>query len=172
MLTLTLFRHAKSSWDESTLDDFERPLAPRGLKAAPRMGRALAKLGPSVDLVLCSTAKRTRQTLELVLPELAPNEPPVHFDEALYHGLPEILLERTLKHAGSARHVMLVGHNPGLEILAARLVDDGDDEELRDMAYKFPTAAFAQFTFDIDAWADLEIASGHLTAFRTPRSLT
>ena len=172
MLTLTLFRHAKSSWDDETFDDFERPLAQRGLEAAPRMGRALAELGPTVDVVLCSTARRTRETLNLVLQELAPDQPLVQFDEALYHGLPEILFERILKYAGSARHILLVGHNPGLEILAVRLTNDGDSEELRAMAHKFPTAAFAQLNFDVDAWSDLQAGSGHLTAFRTPRTLT
>ena len=171
MLTLTLLRHAKSSWDDDRLDDFDRPLAPRGLKAAPRIGQALAKLGPPVDLILCSTAKRTRQTLDLVLREFADVKPKVQYDDALYHGLPESLLECIVRQAGRARHVLLIGHNPGLEILALRLTGKGSGRDIAAMTAKFPTAAVAQFTFACSTWAEIEPGSGTLRHFLTPRTL-
>lgn len=170
MLTLTLLRHAKSSWDTPDLDDIDRPLAPRGLKAAVKMGRALDQRGPNIELILCSPAKRTRQTCDLVLPEIAAT-PAVHFDDALYHGLPEMLLSRVQTQGEQARHVLLIGHNPGLEILAVRLTQSGPPEAIAAMTQKFPTAAAAQLAFDVPTWRDLGAATGNLTYFITPRAL-
>ncbi len=172
MLTLTLFRHAKSSWDDGDLDDFDRPLAKRGKMTAPKMGAALAKLNPKIDLVLCSTAKRARDTLSLVLPELTPVTPKVHYVDALYHGLPEVLFEQIIEHGGSASHIVLVGHNPGLEMLAARLIGSGTARDIEAMTRKFPTAAMAHLTFDASRWSDVMLAGGHIELVLTPRLLT
>ena len=87
MLTLSLLRHAKSSWKDTSLPDLDRPLATRGMVEAPLMGKAMAKHGLDPDLVLCSTARRTRDTLELVLPQLK-TEPKVIYEDGLYHGTP------------------------------------------------------------------------------------
>lgn len=172
MLTLTLLRHAKSSWDDETLSDFERPLSKRGLKAAPKIGRALAGHTHAPDCILCSTAVRTRQTLALVLKELPESANPlVRYEDSLYHALPEVLLEHIQTRAGLARHLMLVGHNPGLEFLAAQLVKSGSSDDIEAMAKKFPTAAFARFTFEATAWHDVRPATGTLETFVRPRTL-
>lgn len=172
MLTLTLLRHAKSSWADSRLDDFDRPLAPRGQKAAPKIARAMREFGPDVDRVLCSTAVRTRQTLDLVLPDIGAAAAEVQFDDRLYHALPDDLLDAIHHGAGSARHVLLIGHNPGLEVLALRLTKDGPRDAIQAMTAKFPTAAAAQFQFETMDWANLAFGTGQLVYFLTPRTLS
>lgn len=171
MLTLTLLRHAKSDWSDDTLDDFDRPLAKRGLKAAPVIGRELKKRGPELDLILCSTSKRTHQTLDLVLQELPGQKAGIHYLDDLYHALPDQILDLVRARADTATHVMVVGHNPGLHVLALRLAHDAETELRAAMSRKFPTAAFAQFQFEGRGWGDFDPAQGRLTHFITPRSL-
>lgn len=171
MLTLTLFRHAKSSWDDEAIDDFERPLAPRGMEAAPRMGQELTTRGPAIECILCSPAKRARQTLDLALPVLPTPKPAVHFEDALYHGLPETLLKTLKAGSGEAQHVVLIGHNPGLELLATHLIGEGPADAIAALTAKYPTAGLVQIQFDVRSWDDLEIGSGKLIYFLTPRSL-
>lgn len=170
MLTLTLLRHAKSSWDDETLSDFDRPLSKRGRKAAPIVGQALARCGSAPDCILCSTSERTRETLKLVREHL-PGSALVRYEDSLYHALPEVLLEHIQTRAGLATHLMLVGHNPGLEILAAHLVKSGPRDDLVAMEKKFPTAAFAQFTFATSAWHDIQPGTGTLVTFVRPKDL-
>ena len=150
MLTLSLLRHAKSSWDEPGLSDHERPLAKRGLKAAPRIGAALSGMGLKPDLVLCSDAVRARETLSLILPAFSAPPPQVVYEDLVYMAMPAALLMRirSIK-AGHAdrtpRHVMIVGHNPGLEELAIMLlIGTGADDDLIRIAEKFPTCAVAR----------------------------
>ncbi len=92
MHTLHLLRHAKSSWEDQTLADEERPLAPRGIRDARRLARHLSGLGVEAGLVLCSSAVRARQTLDLLTPSLG--ETPVQIEEALYAAPAAVLLER------------------------------------------------------------------------------
>jgi phosphohistidine phosphatase len=177
MLTLTLLRHAKSSWDEPGLDDYDRPLAKRGKKAAPQMGAALAAMGLRPDLVLCSGAVRARATLDLVLGKLGAPVPEVGYDDALYMAAPDALLARLQRVGRGAagetpRHVMLVGHNPGLEELALLLVGSGARDDTARMTAKFPTAAAAVIGFNADSWAGIEPGSGRLEHFLTPKQLT
>ena len=114
MLTLSLLRHAKSSWDDSSLDDFERPLNKRGEAAAPRMGAFMAQHGLAPDLILCSSAVRARQTLELVLPHLA-DRPQVVYEDGFYLAAPSAMLARLHKVDAKVRHVLIVGHDPGMQ---------------------------------------------------------
>ena len=173
MLTLTLLRHAKSSWDEPGLDDYDRPLAKRGRKAAPQMGAALAKMGLRPDLVLCSGAARARATLDLVLEKLGAPVPQVVYDDALYMAAPDALLARLNRVGpGAPRHVMLVGHNPGLEELALLLAGSGARDDTARMSEKFPTAAVAVIGFNAESWAGIEPGAGRLEHFLTPRQLT
>ena len=102
MLTLSLLRHAKSSWDDPGLDDLDRPLNERGREAAPRMGHFLARNAVRAGLVLCSTSLRTRQTLDLVLPHLQP-APSVAYEDALYLAPASVLLKRFRKVAARWR---------------------------------------------------------------------
>lgn len=173
MLTLTLLRHAKSSWDSVELEDFDRPLNDRGRKAAPAAARDLVRLKLLPDLILCSTARRTRETLALVLPELgkakAAVKPSVIFEDDLYLAFVTALLERIRRIEDGPRSVLLVGHNPGLQGLALALIGAGEGEDIAALADKFPTAAIAAMTFEAERWAAVEPAGGRLIHFVTPK---
>jgi phosphohistidine phosphatase len=175
MLTLLLLRHAKSSWDNPAVADYDRPLAKRGKKAAPRMGAEIAALGLRPDLIVCSTAVRAQETLALILPELGQPTPKVVYDDAIYMAAPEVLLGVVRKiPAGKdqPQKVMVVGHNPGFEELAEILVGGGDDNAQELMAEKFPTCSLAVFTFEAKEWSDIAPGSGALIRFLTPAQLT
>jgi phosphohistidine phosphatase len=171
MLTLLLLRHAKSSWDDPALEDFERPLAPRGEAAAPRMGAYVAKHRLVPDLVLCSPAVRARQTLDLVLAELPRGGPTVAYEEGFYLAAPSVLLARLRKIDGKVARAMVVGHDPGMQGLAVELAGTGEREDLEALAAKFPTAGLAVITFKGQDWSKIGPGRGHLARFVTPRSL-
>jgi len=177
MLTLSLLRHAKSSWEDPALDDYDRPLAKRGQKAAPQVGAALAAMGLRPDLVICSGAVRARQTLALVTEKLGSPTPEVVFDDSVYLATPSTLLARLRRvdvaaHGALPHHVMLVGHNPGLEELALLLAGSGAVDDRARMAEKFPTAAVAVFAFNVESWKAIDPGSGRLEHYLTPRQLT
>src|SRR5262249_40055524 len=113
MLTLSLLRHATSSWTDARLRDCERPLNERGGKSAPCMGACMARRGLVPDLVLCSTAVRARQTLDLALPYFH-GAPAVVYEDALYLASPATLLKLIRAVSADMRHVMVIGHDPGL----------------------------------------------------------
>lgn len=174
MLTLMLLRHAKSSWDNPADADFDRPLAKRGQKAAPRMGAEIARLGLVPDLVLCSSAARTRQTLELVLDRWPKPHPEVVFDEAIYMATPEDMLHQVRSvssRSPTPSRVMIVGHNPGMEDFASDLAGHGDAEARKLLSEKYPTCALAVLTFDIAGWSEVGFGAGHLARFITPAML-
>jgi len=170
MKTLSLFRHAKSDWHSMAADDFERPLAPRGELAAPLMGRYIAEEDLMPDAVLCSTAVRARQTLELARAEWDV-EPEIRFDDKLYHASPERFLKLLSALPGSINHAMVVGHNPGMHALANSLAIRGDELGMAQMDEKFPTAALAVINL-VCEWRDIRKERGELRAFVTPRSLS
>ncbi len=170
MLTLTLFRHAKSSWELNGLDDRERPLNARGLAAAPLMGAYLAEHRLVPDLALCSTAVRTRQTLELASGDWRP-APKTKYEDALYLADPFDLLARVRKAPRTVKHLMIVGHNPGLQILAIELIGEGDPAQIGAISSKFPTAGAVVLTFDVKTWADVGPGKGRLAHFVTPKLL-
>ncbi|MBA4173752.1 MAG: histidine phosphatase family protein [Hyphomicrobium sp.] len=171
MLTLLLLRHAKSSWDDPSLDDIDRPLSKRGAKTAPMMGAFIAREKLKPDLVLCSTAVRTRGTLALVLPELGQPPPDVVFEETLYLASTSDMLARVRTIEKPRKRVLVVGHNPGTHALALTLIGDGARANIAALATKFPTAGLAVLTFQSDKWSDVRPASGHLDVFVTPRGL-
>lgn len=170
-LTLLLLRHAKSGWDDPTLDDIARPLAPRGIKAAPQMGATIAAVGLAPDLVLCSSAVRTRQTLALMLPEWPPPPPPIAFEETLYLAAASEIIDRVRAIPDGPRRVMVVGHNPGLHTAALTLAGTGRREDITALASKFPTSALAVLTFERSTWRDVRPTTGHLDRFVTPHRL-
>jgi phosphohistidine phosphatase len=170
MLTLSLLRHAKSSWDDASLDDFERPLAKRGESAAPRMGAFMAEQGLAPQLILCSPAVRARQTLELVLPHLE-GGPTVDYEENFYLAASAVLLARLRKIDARVRHVMIVGHDPGMQRLALELTADGETDARRALAVKFPTAGLAVIRFRAREWAKIGTGKGQLELFMTPKML-
>ncbi len=167
MLSLALLRHAKSSWDATDIEDFYRPLNQRGQTAAPLMGAALKELSFTPDLILCSSAKRTRETLALIMPFVKGAE--VTFDEQLYLTSQETLLGRLKATPVGTKKVLMIGHNPGMHGLALFLTGTGDVKSISRLEDRFPTAALAVFSFPQVTWRDLAPASGHLEAFVTPR---
>jgi phosphohistidine phosphatase len=170
MLTLSLLRHAKSSWKNPTLPDRERPLATRGVTDAPLMGKAMAERGIDPELVLCSSARRTRDTLALVLPELKV-EPKVVYDDALYHASPEAMLEMLRGVQPGANRVMLVGHNPEIQSFALDLVGAGPKHFQDRLREKFSTAGLAVINFPSGLWKSVEVNSGTLNLFLSPKDL-
>jgi phosphohistidine phosphatase len=170
MLTLSLLRHAKSSWSNPTLPDRERPLATRGVTDAPLMGKAMAERGIDPELVLCSSARRTRDTLDLVLPELRV-EPKVDYIDALYHASSEEMLEMLHGIQPGANRVMLVGHNPEIQAFALDLVGAGPKHFRDRLSMKYPTAGLAVINFASGLWKSVGVNSGTLNLFLSPKDL-
>jgi phosphohistidine phosphatase len=170
LLTLTLFRHAKSSWAEPGLEDFDRPLAERGEQAAPLMGAFLAERGLIPDLVLCSASHRTRQTLGLAFARLKA-QPETQFLDDLYHATVPAFLAILRGAPHDKHHIMLVGHNPGLQALALEMIGGGDPAGRRAIAHKFPSGAVAAMTLDTPNWAGIRPGDAYLTIFMTPKQL-
>lgn len=170
MRTLSLFRHAKSSWSKKGLQDFDRPLNARGLKAAPAMGAYMAQHAILPDLILCSTAKRTIETLELAL-QAFPAEPEVRYDDTLYLASPSEILKRVKSYGMDFPHIMVIAHNPGIHACALRLAGEGPDDAMAALAAKFPTAALAVIDFPSASWRDIKDGEGRLRLFMVPKAL-
>ncbi len=170
MLTLTLFRHAKSSWDVSGKKDIDRPLSDRGSAAAPVMGTYMANEQLAPDLVLCSPAARTRATSALAFAALAP-PPQIVFEAPLYLASVRTLLARIRRVDATVRHLMIVGHNPGLQSLALELIGKGNSKPLADLSDKLPTAGLVMLEFDHGDWAKVGPGTARLARFVTPRML-
>ena len=161
MKTLLLLRHAKSSRDDSSLRDFDRPLNDRGKDDAKLIGRYLRNQKLMVDAVISSPAKRARRTAELVLKAANISLEPA-FDERIYEaGLPR-LLGIVSELDSSNNVVLLIGHNPGFEELV---------ESLTGQPVALPTATLADIDLGIDQWPDAQPRSGKLRALVTPREL-
>ena len=166
--TLYLLRHAKSSWSDPALADEERPLAPRGRRDAKRVCEHLERLGIAPALVLCSSARRAVQTLELLQPALGPVTP-VLIEPELYGATAEELLGRLRALPDDVASVLLIGHNPGLQDLALLLASAG--AELSRVEAKFPTSALATFSLPKAAWRQLSQGEAVLDAFVVPKQL-
>ena len=165
---LFILRHAKSSWDDPGLADHERPLAPRGRRAVEAIAAHVNAAGIAPDLVLCSSARRTRETLEGVA---VGGEHVI--EPELYDANCQEVLERLHRVPEEVGSVMVVGHNPTLQALVLRLAGgDGasDGSGLAEVRRKFPTGALATLTFD-GAWTELSPRSARLAAFVRPKSL-
>jgi len=168
MNTLHLLRHAKSSAKED-VEDHERRLSRRGREAARQLGKYLAtKLGP-IDVVLCSSARRTRETLDLVLSECA-TRPRTLIEDELYLASSAKLTARLRRLKSADVNVLLIGHNPGLQELAVALADNDSPDFQALASGKFPTAACASFAVAPD-WSALGYSRHKLTGYVTPASL-
>jgi phosphohistidine phosphatase len=170
MLRLLLLRHAKSSWAESGAADVDRPLAPRGRGAAERMAVELAREEYRPDRVLCSPARRTRETLAFVLPNLTDMNR-VSITDELYEPAQGDYRDVIAAFGGDARRLLVIGHNPSIQITALRLVGSADAQTADRLAAKFPTAALAAIDFDFRSWRQLRPGSGRLIAFLRPKDL-
>lgn len=161
MKTLFVMRHAKSSWDDAALSDFERPLNERGLQAAPLMGEVIRKNQFQPELIISSPAKRAAQTAGLVK-DAARINGEIGFDERIYEASPARLLEVIGGQNGNGESILLVGHNPGLEGLIKFLTG-----ELQPM----PTAALAVIDLNINDWNEINSSSGSLRTLFRPKEL-
>ena len=164
MRTLLLLRHAKSSWKDPALEDHDRPLNKRGRRDAPRMGELMAEKKLTVDLALCSSARRARDTAFTVLHE-AGYEGETRILRSLYMADPEGCAETLRRLEGEPQRVLVIGHNPGLEDLVQALT--GETEEL-------PTGGLAVIELSIDTWADVALgkAQGKLLGLWKPKQLS
>ncbi len=171
MKTILLLRHAKSSWRDESLADFDRPLAKRGRQAAADMAAYLSGAEWRPAQILCSPSRRTRETLDAI--ERTLNDSiPVRFERALYLADAPGLLRRLRRLSDTLPSVMVVGHNPGLERLTALLAGNGDAIAHVRLSEKFPTGALAVLTTSISAWRELAAGGARLEAFLRPRDLT
>ena len=164
---LFILRHAKSSWDDPGLEDRERPLAPRGLRACKVMAEHLRTNSIEPELVLCSSARSTRETLEGV----APTGKHV-IESELYSATTGDLVDRLHRVPDDVGSVMLIGHNPALQMLVLRLARRDPEAAGTRAAVerKFPTGALATLTFEC-GWSELGPGSARLAGFLTPKEL-
>jgi phosphohistidine phosphatase len=159
MKTLLVLRHAKSSWDDPGLKDFDRPLNGRGLRAAPLIGRFIRKQKIAPDLMLCSPALRARETVALVR-EAGRLDAPLRFDERIYEASAERLCEVITQIEERVNQALLVGHNPGLEELISFFTGE---------AKRMATGALAQLTLDVEKWGKTREGCGRLDWLVKPK---
>jgi phosphohistidine phosphatase len=164
-----LLRHAKSSWDDASLADFDRPLAERGLSAAARMGENMKSQGLVPDAVLTSGAKRALETWDLVRPHLG--DPVSRVEDNLYMASADLILSWLRMLPDDVASVLLIGHNPGFEELATRLAGDGKKKALKRMRNKYPTGALAVLRFDRETWSTITWGDAYLERFARPKDL-
>jgi phosphohistidine phosphatase len=167
MKTLYLLRHAKSSWDDPSTPDHDRPLNERGRRAAALMGTQINTRGIRPEVVLCSTARRAVETLE-AFSEMIAGTADIAIERDLYLAGVGKLTARLNELSERVGSVMLIGHNPGIHELASALAGDG--AHVSRLQSKFPTAALAVMEFDREAW-DLQPGTGRLRDFVLPREL-
>lgn len=168
MLRLLLLRHSKAGWPPAT-HDAERPLAKRGQAAAPLIGQYMKDHGLEPDLVLVSSSRRTRETWDLIRPIMGDIE--TRFDGRIYEA-PVGRLVSVLQEVGpNVGTVLMIGHNPGCEDLAAYLTGDGDRDSILRLGHKFPTSGLAVIDLPHEAWSEIKRRTGHLERFVTPKSL-
>jgi phosphohistidine phosphatase len=172
MKRLFLLRHAKAQPADGSMEDFDRTLLLSGMQDAAAMASYLRKADHRLDLILCSASARTTQTAELVLQQV-PSE--VEYRDSLYLAEAPKLLAAVRGAPATATHLMLVGHNPGLEHVATLLAREPvrRKERARHEALeeKFPTCALAILDFDIGRWRDVEKGAGKLVDFVRPKDL-
>ncbi|MET9505755.1 histidine phosphatase family protein [Streptomyces sp. NPDC006622] len=162
---IVLFRHAKADWPQVT--DHERPLADRGRQDAARAGRRLTGTGIPVDLALCSTATRTRETWKLAVHEF-PHRPRTVYEERIYEASPGELIALLNETPEEVHNLLLVGHNPGIEGLAEILSGAAEGDARERMTRRgFPAAAFAVVSFD-GSWKSLEPGVATLVDYWAP----
>lgn len=170
MLRLLLLRHAKSSWADPGMADRDRPLTPRGQHAADRMGSEMARRRLFPERILCSPARRTRETLAAFLPHLA-TESRIAITAELYEPSTGDYLHAITRRGGDARSLMVIGHNPAIQATALELAGTSESG-LRDaLTAKLPTGALAVIDFDAAAWDAVEPGTGRIALFLKPGDL-
>lgn len=168
MRTLHLLRHAKSSWDEPSQADRDRPLSQRGVEDASLVADHLRRERILPGVVLCSSARRTRETLDLLGSALLP-ECDVRIEDELYAATADELMARLRTAPSDAQQVLVLGHNPGLQRLGVLVASSG--RHLPEMAQKLPTAALATLEASISGWPELAEGCAELVRFVRPADL-
>jgi phosphohistidine phosphatase len=166
---LLILRHAKSAWDTNAVRDFDRPLAPRGEKAAPRVGRWLHRQGLTPDYVVSSPAERARQTVLAVCREVGFDPDRINWDERVYGAWTRTLVYVLQETPEAAQRVLIAGHNPGLEDLVRTL--SADEVATPADGKLMPTAALARLSIEV-SWDELGPDRGHLLSITRAKSLT
>ena len=164
-LRLILIRHAKSSWDDPFGDDHERVLNKRGRASATAIGAWMAKECYLPNIVLCSDAARTQETAALVLASLNP-QPDLKLSGAIYHASPDTILDLVQKQ--SVKTVAVIGHNPGIGMLANALVAKAP---MHHRFSDYPTCGTTVMDFDGDSWSQIKPRKGRCIDFTVPRDL-
>jgi phosphohistidine phosphatase len=173
---LFVLRHAKSSWDDPMLDDHDRPLAPRGLRAVRLIGEHIREAGIRPEQVLCSSSRRTRETLDAVAPGGE-----TLIERELYDASCASLIERLRRVPSGTSSVMVIGHNPTAQMLVLRLTGANGAEyangtkepvggDLADVQRKFPTGALATLAFECE-WSEIGPGCATLVGYVRPKSL-
>jgi len=158
---LYLVRHAKSSWDDPSLADKDRPLSPRGLSSAPDMGKRLASQGHKPDLVISSPARRALTTAKKIAKETGYKESRIITDDHLYFSGTRSMVDLLEKLDDKYENVMIVGHNPAMSSLLNILCDSSVEN--------MPTCAVAVVSFDMGSWSELTMSDGELLAYDYPK---
>lgn len=162
MKTLLILRHAKSSWDNPTLSDYDRPLNKRGKRDAPRIGKHLNQHGLVPDCILTSSAKRARKTASKVAKASGYTDKIIRLDD-LYLAPPGVYFEYLKELSDKCQCVMVVGHNPTMEQLVSHLSGE---------LHRMPTAAIAHFELHVEGWQLLDLSTkGKLVNLWTPKTL-
>ena len=160
---LTLVRHAKSSWKDDDLSDFDRPLNDRGLKNAPQMGHRLANANYDVEQIISSPAVRAITTATIIASEIGISAQQIVKNAEIYEASLNALISIVTSLDDNFSRVMLVGHNPGLTVLCNFLSNARIDN--------MPTCSIAQIKFDVDTWNSITEHSGELIEFDYPKKL-
>lgn len=172
MKRLTLLRHAKSGWDDPVERDFDRPLNQRGRDASLAVGNHAATLDMSIDYIVASPAVRVTETLDIFIPAAGLDAIEPHWDRRVYLASSVTLMDCLSDLSDEVNHVLMAGHNPGMEDLILELVADDGRSPLRDVVEdKFPTAALATMELAIDGWSGIRERCATLSGLVLPREL-
>lgn len=170
MKKLSLLRHAKSDWQDPATRDFDRPLNDKGKRVARAMGHWVAGQKIRFDHILASPAKRVQETLEHFI-EGYGKRYDIEWERKIYLASSATILDAVRDCDDKYDHILVVGHNPGIEDIIFDLVPD-DGSENRDMVEKkYPTGAFAELHIDCDHWADISDKAAHFEIFMPPRNV-
>jgi phosphohistidine phosphatase len=159
--TIVLIRHAKSSWANPLQSDFERPLNDRGKTDAPEMGKKLKKIGLKPDLIISSTAKRTRQTAKRIAEETGYETDNIKWEEKLYHCIPPVFEEVINEATNKAKTIFIVAHNPGITEFVNQLAPDFSVDNM-------PTCGIVGAHVDAEEWTDFTNAKRKVFLFEYP----
>jgi phosphohistidine phosphatase len=163
MKRLLLVRHAKSSWKNPGLRDYDRPLNSRGKHNAPMMGKRLLSTGILPDVIVSSPAKRAKKTAQLIASVIGFNPKEIVFNQEIYEAGHSKLLKIIRDFDDDWQNIMMIGHNPGFTDLAEALTGETYDN--------LPTCAICCIEFDIETWADVRVREGHIYYYDYPKSI-